>query len=105
MTNPLINKNPQDFKLRIVWGFEGNSKMVVEFPNSRWIPQVGEIMILPIDKVNKSIYNENWHKFKIETIAYDFQNQITRVICKSINKLAMHNNEFDDWMEQLNSKL
>ena len=77
--------NPEDFKLRIVWGFEINEKFNIEYSDSSWIPKTGEILILPVKEITYSWQTTYWHKFFAETVAYDFQHQITRVICKSLN--------------------
>ncbi len=87
MTNPFKTANPQTFKLRIVWGFELKEKMVAEFSDSSWLPRVGEIMILPIEEVDEFDGSQHCHKFKVQHVAYDFPNQMTRIICKAIEPL------------------
>lgn len=84
---PFKSANPQTFKLRIVWGFELKEKMTAEFSDSSWIPRVNETMILPIDEEDELDDSQRWYKFKVERVAYDFQNQMTRVICKAIEPL------------------
>jgi hypothetical protein len=86
--------NPKDFKLRIVWGFEINQKCSIEYCDSSWIPKTGEILILPLEEITYSWQANYWHKFFAETVAYDFQHQITRVICKSLNPSELRTQYF-----------
>ena len=78
MTNPLETTNPQDFKLRIYWivGLK-DERIVAEFDDCKWLPRIGETLVLPIKEAGKS-----WHKFKVVDIVYDFQRQTVRVWCK-----------------------
>jgi hypothetical protein len=87
MTNPFITTNPQEFKLRIVWGIETGRKLVAEFCNSIWLPRVGEIMILPIDSSDANNRCRNWYQFKVANIIYDFENQVVRVVCAAITPI------------------
>ncbi|MBN3875274.1 hypothetical protein [Nostoc sp. JL23] len=79
---PFLTPNPQEFKLRIVWSADGSTKMVAEFSSCKWLPRIGETLVLPIiDEPHKP---DSWRKFKVFDIVYDFQNQIVRVLCSPI---------------------
>ncbi|MEH2390884.1 MAG: hypothetical protein V7K21_04155 [Nostoc sp.] len=77
---PFLTPNPQDFKLRIVWSVDAVSKMVAELSNCKWLPRIGETLVLPIDECKPS----SWCKFKVFDVVYDFQNQSTKVLCSPI---------------------
>ncbi|MBX9257895.1 hypothetical protein H1Q63_28895 [Desmonostoc muscorum CCALA 125] len=79
---PFVTPNPQDFMLRIVWSVDASSKMVAELSNARWLPRIGETLILPVDETGRP---NSWRKFKVLDVVYDFQNQIVRVLCSPIN--------------------
>jgi hypothetical protein len=81
MTKPFVTPNPQDFKLRVVWSVDASSKMVAEFSSCKWLPRIGETLVLPIDETRKS----NWRKFKVFDVVYDFQDQVVRVFCSPVN--------------------
>jgi hypothetical protein len=78
MEAPFKSVNPSQFKLRLVWGFETGRKLVAEFSDCSWLPRQGDVMILPI---NESPGRKIWHQYKVSNIIYDFEHQITRVIC------------------------
>lgn len=78
---PFLTPNPQDFKLRIVWSVDAVSKMAAEFSSCKWLPRIGETLVLPIDETHKS---NSWRKFKVFDVVYDFQHQTVRVLCSSI---------------------
>ncbi|MEH2034035.1 MAG: hypothetical protein V7K67_31255 [Nostoc sp.] len=78
---PLLTPNPQEFKLRIVWSADGSNKMVAEFSSCKWLPRIGETLVLPIDETRKP---NSWRKFKVFDVVYDFQNQTVRVLCSPI---------------------
>ncbi|QLE47800.1 hypothetical protein FD724_06555 [Nostoc sp. C057] len=78
---PFVTPNPQDFKLRIVWSIDSVTKMVAEFSNCKWLPRIGETLVLPIDETRKP---DSWRKFKVFDVVYDFQNQTVRVLCRPI---------------------
>jgi hypothetical protein len=78
---PFLTPNPQDFKLRIVWSVDASSKMVAEFSSCKWLPRIGETLVLPIDESRKP---SSWRKFKVFDVVYDFQNQSTKVLCSPI---------------------
>ncbi|MEH2152078.1 hypothetical protein [Nostoc sp.] len=81
MTLPFVTPNPQDFKLRLVWSADGSTKMVAEFSSCKWLPRIGETLVLPIDETRKP---NSWRKFKVFDVVYDFQNQTVRVSCSPI---------------------
>ncbi|ACC83779.1 hypothetical protein [Nostoc punctiforme] len=83
---PFSTSNPQDFKLRIVWSVDTVSKMVAELSNCKWLPRIGETLILPIDETRKP---SSWRKFKVFDIVYDFQNQTTKVLCSPIKSSTL----------------
>ena len=78
---PFLTPNPQDFNLRIVWSADGSTKMVAELSSCKWLPRIGETLVLPIDETCKP----NWRKFKVFDIVYDFQHQTVRVFCSPVN--------------------
>ncbi|MEH1808534.1 hypothetical protein [Nostoc sp.] len=78
---PFVTPNPQDFKLRLVWSADGSTKMVAEFSSCKWLPRIGETLVLPINETRKP---DSWRKFKVFDVVYDFQNQIVRVLCSPI---------------------
>ncbi|MEH2393716.1 MAG: hypothetical protein V7K21_19315 [Nostoc sp.] len=82
---PFLTPNPQDFKLRIVWSADGSTKIVAELSNCKWLPRIGETLVLPIDEKRQSSF---WQKFKVFDIIYDFRNQIARVLCSPVKSLT-----------------
>lgn len=82
---PFLTPNPQDFKLRIVWSADGSTKMVAEFSSCKWLPRIGETLVLPIDETGKP---DSWRKFKVFDVVYDFQSQAVRVSCSPIKSPA-----------------
>ncbi|BBD69559.1 hypothetical protein NIES4072_31080 [Nostoc commune NIES-4072] len=78
---PFLTPNPQEFKLRIVWSADGSTKMVAEFSTCKWLPRIGETLVLPIDETRRP---NSWRKFKVFDVIYDFQNQTVRVLCSPI---------------------
>ena len=59
--------------------------MVTEFPDSRWLPRIGETLVLPIiDEASEFKNCHRWHKFKVVDIIYDFKKQNIRVWCKPL---------------------
>lgn len=78
---PFLTPNPQEFKLRIVWSADGSTKMAAEFSSCKWLPRIGETLVLPIDETRKP---NSWRKFKVFDVVYDFQNQTVRVLCSPI---------------------
>ena len=99
MTAPLETTNPQDFKLRIYWivGFK-NKRMVAEFHDCKWLPRIGETLVLPIKEEGKS-----WHKFKVVDVVYDFQRQTVRVWCKPKHSITQKDTTFD--FEQIEKRI
>jgi hypothetical protein len=78
---PFSTDNPQNFKLRIVWSVDGSTKLVAEFSSCKWLPRIGETLVLPIDETRRS---SSWRKFKVFDIIYDFHAETTRVLCSPI---------------------
>ncbi|MDZ8138386.1 MAG: hypothetical protein RM049_24280 [Nostoc sp. DedQUE04] len=81
---PFLTPNPQEFKLRIVWSADSSTKMVAEFLSCKWLPRIGETLVLPIDETRKP----SWCKFKVFDVIYDFQHQTVRVLCSPIKSLV-----------------
>jgi hypothetical protein len=60
MSNAFITNNPQDFKLCLMWLVGTSKKMVAEFSSCRWLPRIGEKLVLPVgeadeDKAEKGV--------------------------------------------------
>jgi hypothetical protein len=92
---PFVTPNPQDFKLRIVWSIDSVTKMVAEFSNCKWLPRIGETLVLPIDETRQP---NSWRKFKVFDIIYDFQNQTVRVLCSPIkSSMPKAEEPLDKW--------
>lgn len=81
---PFVTPNPQDFKLRIVWSVDASSKMVAEFSNTKWLPRIGETLVLLVEEADESNSCRKWRKFQVFDVIYDFQHQIVRVLCSLI---------------------
>ncbi|MBD2771169.1 PspA/IM30 family protein [Iningainema tapete] len=75
MDKPFLTPNPQEFKLYVYWIVGSSQKLSAEFKDCKWIPRIDETLILPIDE-------EEWHKFKVTDVVYDFKKQCVRVWCK-----------------------
>lgn len=95
MNKPYVTPNPLDFKLRLVWSIDGTCKMVAEFFDSKWLPRTGETLVLPVEEKANSC--RSWHKFKVIDVVYDFQNQVTRVLCSPVKSKPEPKDKWDAW--------
>ncbi len=85
MHKPFETVNPQDFKLSVCWSTSTKitaDTMTAEFSDCRWLPRIGEILVLPIDESGS---HHVWHRFKVITVVYDFQKQRVRVWCDPLH--------------------
>jgi hypothetical protein len=83
---PFLTPNPQEFKLRVVWSIDSVTKMVAEFSNCKWLPRIGETLVLPIDEKRQS---NSWRKFKVFDVVYDFHSSTTRVLCSLVKSSTL----------------
>lgn len=81
MEVPFKTVNPSQFKLRLAWGLETGHKLVAEFADCSWLPCKGDIMILPVDE---NLRRKTWNQYKVANVIYDFEHQITRVVCAAL---------------------
>jgi hypothetical protein len=85
-----LKLNPQNFPLHIYLCLGEEPTLVVDLPNSRWIPRVGETIILPIEE---AFYGESHWGFLVNEVNYDFVLQVNEVSC------IFH--EQGDWSEEI----
>lgn len=76
---PFLKINPQDFPLHIFAAIGEDVEFAVELPTSRWIPRVGERLILPLRDEENNIDYE-WG-FIVKEVIYDFVDQVVEVFC------------------------
>jgi len=78
---PCLQINPQDFPLQIIVGNSCADEMelAVDLPTSRWIPRIGETLVLPIRDEEGDIDYE-WG-FVVKDVIYDFVNKTVSVYC------------------------
>ena len=59
--------------------------MTAEFSDCRWLPRIGESLVLPTEETEEPNSHHGWQRFKVVDIVYDFQKQRVRVWCKPLH--------------------
>ncbi|HYX17487.1 MAG TPA: hypothetical protein VE944_24650 [Nostoc sp.] len=81
LSTPFLHINPQDFPLHILVGsgFSDDMEFAVDLPTSRWIPRIGETLILPMRNEESNI-DYQWG-FIVKDVVYDFVAKTVTVYC------------------------
>lgn len=87
-------KNPTEFPLYIYQGIgdDKDMRLITKFPNSLWVPRMGERLVLP--KGERSRATE-WFLVTVELVVHDLVGQVVNVFALEIKSGAISRKEQD----------
>ena len=77
--------SPRDFLLRIFVRDDESTKLqlIAKLPNSKWVPRIGEKLIIPIlDKFSKMVGSR---KLIVKDVTYDLVDDGVYIVCEKIS--------------------